>query len=337
MRLGFAAPLLLVSGLALAPTASAQAPADPESLRHAADEFEAGRRAFKARDYESAAVHFENADRAVPNPGALRSAIRARRDAKQLDRAATLAALALDRHPEDKALRAYAEGVISASERQLHRVEVHCEPECSVALNNRVTPYEHVRNAVLYVEPGDHSIVAGWSGNRTQKSEITAIAGASTMIELVAPEEPPPSVVEAHSPAAEAEKGQGSPTMEITAAGGSGLPPQVFWAGAGLTAVLGGVTIWSGLDTQANPGPDKVRAECAGQASDCALYQDGLSRQRRTNVLLVATGAVGVATAIVGIFATDWGTSAEPATTGGKLVPVVGLGDGVTLGAAGRF
>lgn len=337
MRPGFPAWLVFASGLLLAPTASAQAPADPESLRRAADEFEAGRRAHRARDYEGAAVHFENADRAVPNPGALRSAIRARAEAMQMDRAATLAALALARHPENKGLRTYAEGVIASGEKQLHKIEVQCEPECSVALNNRVTPYEEVTRAVLYVEPGEHSIVAGWSGNRTQTSEVQATAGTSSLIELVAPEEEPAVAAGADLPDTDTEAGDGQ-FIGMTVAPRSGLPQQYFWAGAGLTAVLGGVTIWSGLDTQSNPGPDKVRAECAGQGESCALYQDGLSRQRRTNALLVTTGVVGVATAIVGIFATDWGSGdSEQPTTGGNVVPVVGMGDGVTLGAVGRF
>lgn len=147
---------------------------DPEVLNEAADEFEAGRRAFRARDFETAALHFESADRLVPNPDTLRSAIRARRDAKQNDRAATLAAVALARYPEETKLRAYAQRFLSTVEKQLHKVEVHCTPECSVALNNRVTPYSRVERATLYLEPGQHSLVAGWSANRTEMREVAA-------------------------------------------------------------------------------------------------------------------------------------------------------------------
>lgn len=336
-RLGIG--VVLTFGLLFAQTALAEsAPVDPESLRHAADEFEAGRRAFRARDFETAAVHFENADRAVPNADTLRIAIRARREAGQLDRAATLAALGLNRDPKHKALRNYAEATLALAEKQLHEVEIHCEPECSVAVDNRVTPYEQVGRAILYLEAGEHSIVAGWSGNRTQARQLEAIAGGKSTLGFEAPPEEPEPTAAPLTEAPEADDlvdGHPGETAELRS---SGLPPHVFWAGAGLTAVLGGVTIWSGLDTQANPGPDKVRAECVGQGESCSLYQDGLAKQRRTNILLLSTGVAGVATTLIGIFATDWeGAEKEPPTLGRQLTPVIGFGDGVTVGAVGRF
>lgn len=342
MRPGVFAWLVLAGGITFGGAAFAEsAPLDPEALRLAADEFEAGRRAYKARDFEVAAVHFENADRVAPNADTLRGAIRARREARQPDRAATLAASALLRYPNNKSLRTYAESVISAAEKTLHKVEVSCEPSCSLALDNRVTPYESVDAAVLYVEPGDHAIVAGWSGARTKLAEIEAGAGTSSKLEFVAPEEPEPEpAVEAASvePSDPVSADAAMLGVDLAAKPRAGLPPAVFWAGTGLTAVLGGVTLWSGLDTQSNPGPDKVRADCAGLGEGCPTYQDGLSKQRRTNVLLVATGAVGVATAIVGIFATDWDSSGDaPPATGNSLSPIVAVGDGVTLGAMGRF
>ena len=67
-----------------------------------------GRRAYLAKDFEQAAVHFENAYRDAPRAETLRLAIRARRDAKQLARAATLAAIAQQRYPDDAALEADA-------------------------------------------------------------------------------------------------------------------------------------------------------------------------------------------------------------------------------------
>lgn len=340
MRPRLATWLFLAGTLSLAGSSLAEsAPADPETLRNAADEFEAGRRAYKARDYETAAVHFENADRFVPNADTLKSAIRARKEAKQPDRAATLAALALARYSKHKSLRSYAESIVSAHEKELHKIEVRCEPACSIAVDSRITPYEQVTNAVIYVEPGDHSVVAGWSGNRTQASEVDAMAGSTSLIEMTAPPEPPAAAVaEADSEKENAETAQVATTPGRAESRPGVLPREVFWAGAGLTAVLGGVTVWSGLDTQANPGPDKVRTDCAGLGSSCATYQDGLAKQRRTNVLLVATGAVGVATAVIGLFATDWGTDeAEASGIGRTLAPALGLGDGVTVGAVGRF
>jgi hypothetical protein len=131
----------------------------------------------------------------------------------------------------------------------------------------------------------------------------------------------------------------------------------VFWVGAGLTAVAAGTTIWSGVDTVNNPGKDRVRNECMAGDTNCSLYQEGLSHQRRTNVLIGVTAAIGVATAVVGLFATDWSgpeaaaPSDQPespdeypvakrqqrAVARARIVPWVAVGGGALVGAEGRF
>src|SRR5579871_2382299 len=82
---------LFASLLAAAP-ASAE---DASRVRTASKEFDAGVTAFRQKDFERAAAHFEAAHAAVPSPTALRQAIRARTEAGQGSQAATLAALAL--------------------------------------------------------------------------------------------------------------------------------------------------------------------------------------------------------------------------------------------------
>jgi len=105
------------------------APPDADRLKAAADEFDSGRRYYKIRDYENAAIHFENADRDAPSPEALQSAMRARKEAGHTARAATLAALAQSRYPADKGLSDYARQVLSESERLLYRVAAVCSPD----------------------------------------------------------------------------------------------------------------------------------------------------------------------------------------------------------------
>ena len=51
--------------------------------------------------------------------------------------------------------------------------------------------------------------------------------------------------------------------------------PAVFIIGAGLTAVGAGLTIWSGIDTQNNPGADAVKADCVGQGTSCPRVPAG--------------------------------------------------------------
>src|SRR5690606_7210369 len=111
---------------------------------------------------------------------------------------------------------------------------------------------------------------------------------------------------------------------------GGGLPPIVFFIGTGLTVAAGAATAWSGIDTQNNPGADRVREECAGQGESCELDQEGLDRQRRTNILAAGTGGLGLATIAIGVFFTDWGGDEKPAAKRAapkraSIQPFVGL------------
>jgi hypothetical protein len=129
----------------------------------------------------------------------------------------------------------------------------------------------------------------------------------------------------------------------------SGLPPAVFFIGAGLTVVAGGITIWSGIDTVNNPGADKVKAACANQEPNCnSLYSEGVGKQDRTNALIGVTAGLGVVTVLVGALATDWSggksraTQASAQARGKSLPPRVAVApwasfEGGGLQASGRF
>jgi hypothetical protein len=109
----------------------------------------------------------------------------------------------------------------------------------------------------------------------------------------------------------------------------------------GATAILGGVTIWSGIDTTNNPGTQRVTAECKGfsNIADCPTYQLGLDHERRTNILIAATSVVGVTTAVIGLVFTRWGGDepAKPDKKDALIVPTLGIRDGVNIGVVGRF
>jgi len=76
-----------------------------------------------------------------------------------------------------------------------------------------------------------------------------------------------------------------------------------------------------------------------------SLYNQGLDKQHRTNILLGVTAGVGVATAVVGAFFTDWGgakkSSAGQAKAreakGFSVEPWLAIGSGASVGALGRF
>lgn len=187
---------------------------------------------------------------------------------------------------------------------------------------------------------------AGWPDNRSDSKQIQAEAGGKGEVSFTAPSAPAsPTLANATAP--------GTPEPAPASLAGdsgagkksSGWSPAVFYVGAGLTAVLGGITVWSGLDTVNNPGADRVKEECGAlmQREDCELYKEGLSKQRRTNVLIGVTAGVGVATVLIGVLATDFrGTKAAPATATKRLRPSLNVApyaslDGGGLQAVGRF
>ncbi|HEU4412318.1 MAG TPA: hypothetical protein VFS43_44155 [Polyangiaceae bacterium] len=332
----------LALALALASATALGAPT-PQQIRNAADEFDLGVRAARTRDYEGAASHFENADREAPSAEALQGALRARYDAKQWARAASLAELAAERHPQRRNLVAFARSVLSKYGKQLHRVTVRCEPACDVVADGRIIHGSTSRQLAFFLDPGTHTVAVGW-GAMTEAKEVKASAGGSTELQFARPEptppEPPPPAPAAPAPAPPPPVALAPPPDPgpRPAARSGGLPPAVFWGGLVATGALGGVTIWSGIDTQNNPGQKRVRDECGEQGRACELYQDGLARERRTNILLAATGGVGLATAVVGVFFTRWGSRPAAAAAPARFVPSVGLGRGAAfVSAAGQF
>jgi hypothetical protein len=344
-------PRSRVGWLALATTmtwgvfASAAAP-DAERLKTAAEEFDAGRRAFKLKDFEGSATHFENADRDAPSPEALQSAIRGRKEAGQVARALTLSAWGLSRYPTDKAFGEYAKQLIGESERSLYKITVDCSPDCSIIVDRKVLPFGETALGVVYLDPGQHQLQAGWSYNRHKNADVNAVAAQAGKLSFEAP------------PVEKMAGSSGEPGTTSTGSGAEtdqgaekekkgGLPPAVFFTGLGVTAVLGGVTVWSGIDTKKNPGAENISALCAGYSpntpgslgapEDCPAYKEGLAHQLRTNILIGATSVVGATTVVLAILTKWGGEPAKPEKKEAFIMPVVGVHDGVSIGAVGRF
>ena len=137
MRTAIGALHLGVFLFASALTSRVHAGPDAQKLKHAAESFESGARAFKDGKFEEAAAHFEAADSEVPGPKALRLAIRARDEAGQDARAATLASLALERYPDDPETRKVAEEELAKVGSSLHKLQVSCASPCLLALASR--------------------------------------------------------------------------------------------------------------------------------------------------------------------------------------------------------
>jgi hypothetical protein len=93
------------------------------------------------------------------------------------------------------------------------------------------------------------------------------------------------------------------------------LPPALFWAGAAGTAVLAGLTTWSGLDA--------LSAKHAHGYTQPEIDEIN-SRARRTNFFLAGTLVLGASTAAAGLWLVEWNSRARaaliPLPEGGALV-----------------
>lgn len=302
-------------------------------VKSAAENFDAGRRAYKAGDFAEAARAFEAAYVDAPNPEALRSAIVARQKAKQLARAATLAAYAERTHPGDAALATVAKDARASANSALGVFSVSCTPKCSVAVDGQLGSLADDTLVSVYLEPGPHTVKVEWSAEGSRSFEVQARAGAeqSETAEKPAPAPTPPAVKE---PSPAPVKTPVTPPPAPREPHHKPLPRALFFVGAGLTVAAGAGTIISGIFTLNVPGKDAVRRDCAGQGTDCETYRKGENAELRTNVLLGTTIGLGVITTAIAFFTDFSGHSrgrARPAPFYDPVTRTAGVGLG------GRF
>lgn len=93
----------------------------------------------------------------------------------------------------------------------------------------------------------------------------------------------------------------------------AGLDPAWFWAGLGVTGVLAGVSVWSGLDTQSAKSDYDDDLPSLSRAEAQQRLDDGNSKETRTNVLFALSGVAAVGTAALGLFVVDWGSDERKA------------------------
>jgi hypothetical protein len=314
---------------------------DPAKLKAASESFALGAAAYDAGKFAEAAPHFEAADASAPSPKALRLAIRSREQAGQLAKAATLAALALDRHPDDADLTKVAKAAIEAAQSKTYKVAVSCASPCLLAAGDKIVHGEARTRWTLFLDPGPSTIGASFLGNVAATDQsVVAVAGKSTSIRFEPKADKPPSdrppsdKPPSDKPPSDKPPSDKPPSDEPgdTTLGGDPTPdePQGTWrihpagfiVGLVVTAGLGGTTIWSGIDTVNDPGTDRVREECAGLGEECPLYKDAQSKELRTNALIGATAGAAAITVVLAIV-TDWGGSAEAADDDPKMSEAV--------------
>lgn len=359
LRWGIGCSVAAVSMLGAPPPASALgSPTDlraveptPRDIEQAAKYFDDGRAAFRKENYVEAAEAFEKADALAPNPKVLLLAIQSRELGGHVARAATLAALAEQRHPKDPLFTDLGDLLKTARE-GLHFLTVTCESPCQITVGNRLVHGAAATRRYLFLEEGKYRIRASWGQGealskyyeasngtrgklRFEASGEGEEAGYDEPAEASRPESNDNDESSSDAQASATEGGEGDwgdgedwgdaeaepepakpepiEPAESASSDQGGVSTTVFWSGVAATGILAGVSTWSGIDTLQHPGTDAVVARCVGLGESCPEYQEGLQNQLRTNILWGVTGGVGVITALIGVFWTDWdGSPAKP-------------------------
>jgi hypothetical protein len=288
---------LLAPALALH---AAVAHAEPDYGR-AKEAYDRGVRAHAAGDHGAAARAFAEADALVPAAASLEAAIEAAMRADDAVLGADLLDRLVGRPPEPSLDKTVA----AAKKRFANRtgkVLVDCKgaAHCLLAIDGVAADATHAVN----VKVGAHTLVFERGGERAEKL-IQVEANKTLLISEVLPG-PPPAV--SSMPSAKGHETT-PPKYEER-----GISPVFFYIGLGASVALGMGTTVSGIDA-VNQHDRFVDAGCAPGASgarpaDCdARARDGESALVRTNILLVATAAFVVATAVTGAFFVKWSTT----------------------------
>jgi hypothetical protein len=292
--------LVLAALLAAAGRASPASAAEPSAAekRQAAASFDDAVAKYNRADFAEAARAFLEADRLSPSTIAITNAIAAARRANEH----LLVARAAERAIARGDALVEARSALAEAAAHLARLELSCDAaRCDLSVDG--APAE----GAAYVLPGTHRLEARGDAGAGDEERVVCVAGTTYRIALHPAAAPAPPPAPAPAPAAP-----------------RGLPRAVFFVGLGVTAVLGGVTAWSGADAIA-------AKNALGPVSTQPLENDVLQRARRTDFLLLGTGLAGVGTAIVAGFTSWRGGSASAA-----LVPLP-FQRGVAVAVEGRF
>jgi hypothetical protein len=287
-------------------------PGRADDVNGAAKAFSQAQEAMLSGDAARAADLYELADELSPAAPALRNATRARLAAGHLATAATNAAALLRRYPSDKESREMAEAILSQLAPQLAQLDLGCSAACTVLIDGKVVASVAREQHSLFTQPGARTVTAVFDDNRKAINQITAMPNRITTIRLEAPAQP---AAPRTAPA------RGAPDQALAARhGGSSRGISRWWVVGGGVATLGlgAATIVSGMATLSTR--DKIRDAVAANSTGTAVdfYNTGRDQQLRTNVLLGATAAAGIGTAVLAILA-NW--SDTPAENDVAVVP----------------
>jgi hypothetical protein len=288
-------------GLALSVATSARAEGEGgERRQRAAALYDQAVALYDSGKYGAAAHAFFEADELAPSSSALSSAIAAARLAHDDLLVARAAQRAVAREGDDPKLAGDARAALSEAESHLARVDFSCQPEpCSLSIDATDVP-----RGRHYLLPGTRVFHASFGAELVEQRASLA-AGSLYAISL----SPAPRAAVAAPPPA---KQAASPPPHSA----KPLPAWSFYAAAGTTLVLGGVTVWSGVDAL----DDVDHYEKTRRAPDRETAESSV---RRTDILLAGTLVLGGLTTLAGLRWVSFGAEANATgavvTWSGKL------------------
>jgi hypothetical protein len=309
----------LVLSLPLVTVPASAQPAEPDCAGEDATacgrrHFETGTQAFERGDFATAAAEFQAAIAQRPHPvirfNLALSLARLGRPTAAIEQLQ----LTIADSATDKELRARAEREQRSAEQALSRVTFRLADLSRERVELDGATVDVADRQELALDPGLHHVrvISGSSVVLDQDLELSPgervelrVGERSRRIDVVVvpdPTKPTPEVQPA--PVRPLPRPQPPPPHRP-------VPVGWFYAGLGVTAVVTGVTVWSGLDT--NSALDDYERDLPKLSQEQAdeRVKDGHQRELRTNLLLAGSLLSAAGTAVLGVWFVDFGGKAR--------------------------
>jgi hypothetical protein len=286
--------------------------------------FERGAQAFERGEFAASASEFEAALALRPHPVIRFNLALALARLGRPSAAVAQLRLVVGDPAADRELRGRAEREQKSAEQALSRVTFRLSDPTRERVELDGKSVDLAAQGELTLDPGMHHVrvVSNSSIVLDQDLELSPgervelrVGERSRRIDVVVVPDAPASVA---APVV-------APVVPATAS--RGLPPVVFYAGVGATAVLAGFTVWSGLDTQSAYDDYQRELPSLTQAEADQRVESGHARELRTNLLLAGSLLAGASTAVLGVWFTDFSGSRRTA---------IGFAPGAAV-VSGRF
>jgi hypothetical protein len=274
--------------------------------------FEAGTKAFEAGDFVTAAKEFELALAQRAHPvirfNLALSLARLGRPTAAIEQLR----LTIEDPATDKELKTRAEREQRSAEQALSRVTFRLSDPNRERVELDGTLISVVERQEMGIDPGPHRvrIISGSAIVLDQELELAPgervelrVGERSRRIDVVVVPDTTPQPAKPPPPP--------PPPPPVPPPPRRPLPIGWFYAGLGATAVVTGVTVWSGLDTnQALSDYENDLPKLSQREAD-ERVSDGHSRELRTNLLLAGSLACAAGSAVLGIWFIDFGGQAQ--------------------------